>query len=215
MHGVEVRDPYRWLENGESAETSQWVAGQNGRTRALLDALPERPLLRRRLEALLRVTVVGAPRLASDRLFALERGGDREQAVLTVRSALDPAVAARTLVDPVAGGGDTTAAIDWYHPSHDGRLLAYGTSEAGDERSTLRVLDVDTGEHLGDVIPHCRAASWRGSRTTAPSPTPGTRRTPSTTGPSGGTGWAPTRPGTSWCGGPTTCPTRRPGPTPP
>ena len=160
--------------------------------------------------------MVGAPRLAGDRLFALERGGDREQAVLTVRSALDPTVPARTLVDPVAGATDTTAAIDWYHPSTDGRLLAYGTSEAGDERSTLRLLDVDTGDHLDDVIPDCRAASvaWLPDGS-AFAYTRYPAGLASTAGPCGGTASGPTRRPTSSSGGPTTSPTRRRGPTSP
>jgi prolyl oligopeptidase len=85
-----------------------------------------------------------------------------DQAVLVVRESKGTGQR-RTLVDPAAGG-ETTTAIDWYAPSPDGRLVAYGTSSGGDERSTLRVIDVDTGEHLADVIPYTRAASvsWLG-----------------------------------------------------
>ncbi|MEY2422251.1 MAG: prolyl oligopeptidase [Acidimicrobiaceae bacterium] len=63
------------------------------------------------------------------------------------------------LIDPAGLLGDETTAIDWFHPSRDGRLVAYGTSASGDERSTLRILDTRTGEHLADEIPHTRAAS--------------------------------------------------------
>ena len=159
LHGVDVADPYRWLEDGDSAETRAWVDAQNQRTRTALDALPARAELRRRLEQLLRVTVTTSPTLAGDRVFTRERGGERDQAVLVVRSAFDRHEPARTLVDPAAGAGDATVALDWFHPSPDGRLVAYGTSEGGDERSTLRVLDAGTGASLGDVIPHTRAAS--------------------------------------------------------
>ena len=65
----------------------------------------------------------------------------------------------RVVIDPAAGGGDDTVAIDWYHPSRDGRLVAYGTSSSGDERSTLRIIDVDSGAHLSEEIPNTRAAS--------------------------------------------------------
>jgi prolyl oligopeptidase len=159
LHGVEVADPYRWLEDADSPETRAWVEAQNQRTRAALDALPARAELRRRLEQLLRVTITTSPKLAGDRVFTLERGGDRDQAVLVVRSASDRDVPPRTLVDPAAGAGDAAVALDWFHPSPDGRLVAFGTSEAGDERSTLRVLDAGSGALLDDVIPHTRAAS--------------------------------------------------------
>jgi prolyl oligopeptidase len=68
-------------------------------------------------------------------------------------------VPGRVVLDPSALAADATVAIDWYHPSRDGALVAYGTSEGGDERSTLRVLDVETGRHHDDVIPETRAAS--------------------------------------------------------
>ncbi len=162
LHGVDVADPYRWLENGESEETLAWVAAQNQRTRQALDHLPGRPALRARLEQLLRSPSITSPRLAGDLVFTRERAGPRDQASLVVRSAADRDAAARTLVDPGAGE-DATLALDWFHPSSDGALVAYGTSTAGDERSTLQILDVATGRHLPDVIPHTRAASvaWR------------------------------------------------------
>ncbi len=71
----------------------------------------------------------------------------------------DRVPASRTLVDPHELTGDPTASIDWYSPSVDGRLVAFGTSTGGDERSTLRVVDVATGELRPDTIPHTRAAS--------------------------------------------------------
>jgi prolyl oligopeptidase len=159
LHGVPVADPYRWLEDGDDPEVVGWADDQNRRTRAVLDALPARPALRAQLERLLRAPVAGAPRLRGDRVFALERGGARDQAVLTVRPFDDPEAPSRVLLDPACGAADAAVAIDWYSPSPDGGLVAYGTSEGGDERSTLRVLEVDTGDQRPDVIPHCRAAS--------------------------------------------------------
>jgi prolyl oligopeptidase len=160
LHGVAVRDPYRWLEDGSSEEVAAWVAAQNARTRAVLDALPHRRVLHERLVTLLQTPVVVAPTVARDRLFTLDRAADADQAMLMVRSSVDASVAGRVVLDPVAvSGGDTTASIDWFHPSRDGRLVAFGMSEAGSERSTLRVLDVDTGGLLDDVIDDTRGAS--------------------------------------------------------
>ncbi|MGH9186527.1 MAG: prolyl oligopeptidase family serine peptidase, partial [Acidimicrobiales bacterium] len=150
LHGVAVADPYRWLEDGDGPETRAWTEAQNARTRAVLDALPDRPRLHARLTALLRAGAAGAPRVGGPWVFSLDRWGDHDQAVLAVRplDTDDPAALPdepRVLVDPHARTGDATAAIDWFHPSPDGRLVAYGMSVGGDERSTLRLIDVATG----------------------------------------------------------------------
>ena len=145
IHGVPVADPYRVLEDGDSPLTRSWVAAQNERTTAILDALPARAGLRERLVGLLGAGSSVACAVAGERVFSLERWGSHDQSVLVVRSAVEPGPS-RTIVDPHLQTGDATAAIDWYRPSPDGRLVAYGVSTGGDERSTLRILDVDTGD---------------------------------------------------------------------
>jgi prolyl oligopeptidase len=156
-HGWEVPDPYRWLE-GAGPDVRRWVDAQNARTDHALRSLPARAAVHLALSRLLRAGSSFAPRVAGRRLFTLERWGAHDQAVLVVRPA-DAAGRARTLLDPAALEGDSTAAVDWYHPSPDGGLVAFGTSTGGDERSTLGVLDVASGELLADRIPHTRAAS--------------------------------------------------------
>ncbi len=157
-HGLSVADPFRWLEDDDDPEVQAWIAAQNGRTDSLLSRLPGREELQARLLDRLKAGTSVAPRVGGGRVFTLERWGELDQAVLVVRSATAPG-RARTLVDPHRLTGDPTAAIDWYHPSPDGRMLVYGISTGGDERSTLQVLDVTSGEHLPDRIPHTRAAS--------------------------------------------------------
>ena len=159
LHGTEVHDPYRWLEDGDSEETAAWVAAQNARTRAVLDALPQREPLHRRLLELLQIGVVGSPAVAGDRLFHLQREGEADQAVLIVRSAVDPDGSVHVVVDPHGLAADHAASIDWFSPSPDGRLLAYGVSEGGSEHGTLRLVEVDTGTLLPDAIPHVRHPS--------------------------------------------------------
>ena len=158
MHGVDVADPFRWLERGDDRDVRRWVAAQNRRTSRVLNALPDRGRLHRRLTELLEAGTSEACRVAGNRVFSLDRWGDHDQAVLVVRSATDPGPAT-ILVDPAAISDDRTAALDWFHPSADGHLVAYGTSRGGDERSTLRIFDVDDQRHLPDEIPHTRAAS--------------------------------------------------------
>jgi prolyl oligopeptidase len=159
LHGTEVHDPYRWLEDGDSEEVAGWSAAQNARTRAVLDALPGRAALHARLLALLQVGMVGSPSVAGDSVFTLERAGDQDQAVLVVRSATAAGQPVRTVVDPHGVAADHAASIDWFSPTPDGRRVAYGVSEGGSEHGTLRIVDVDTGELLPDAIPHIRHAS--------------------------------------------------------
>jgi prolyl oligopeptidase len=159
LHGVAVPDPYRWLEDGAAAEVADWAAGQNERTRQALDARPDRQGWHERLVALLGARVSAGCQLAGDRVFALERAGGQAQFALVARSAVDRAVPARVVLDPSSLAADAAVAIDWYHPSPAGDLVAYGTSEGGNERSVLRVVDVGTGELRPDEIPETRAAS--------------------------------------------------------
>ena len=158
LHGIEVADPYRWLEDGDDPEVRRWSEAQNRRTTIALERRPERPALRDRLIPLLRAGSSVGGAVAGGVVVSLDRWGHHDQAVLMVRSAL-AAGRGRVLVDPTQVLDDDTAAVDWYQPSPDGRLLAYGLSTGGDERSTLRIVEVETGRHLDDEIPRTRAAS--------------------------------------------------------
>ncbi|HYS77790.1 MAG TPA: S9 family peptidase, partial [Candidatus Dormibacteraeota bacterium] len=160
LYGVKVPDPYRWLEDGRSDEVRRWVEEQNGYTRALLDARPGRDALRARLTQLLSIGTVSAPTPRGGRYFYTRREGTENQPILYVRDGLKGKD--RVLVDPNNLSADGTAAIDWWYPSRDGALVAYGVSTSGDEKSTLRVIDVKTAGLLPDTIPHTRycALGW-------------------------------------------------------
>jgi prolyl oligopeptidase len=156
MHGESIADPYRWLENGESAETQAWTAAQNARTASYLAGVRARPAIRARLEELLSIGSLSAPAPARGRYFYQYRDGRQNQPILYVRDGVDGAD--RVLIDPNVLNAEGTTALDWYHPAEDGSLLAYGLSEDGNEESVLYVLDVATGRQLDERIPHTRAA---------------------------------------------------------
>lgn len=159
LHGVEVPDPYRWLEDGSSPEVAEWVAAHNVRTREALDARPSRRRWHERLSALVSLPTVLDVRVAGDLLFVTERLQDADQYSLTVRPAADASATPRVLLDPAALAADGAVAIDWFHPNHDGSLVAYGLSEGGTENSVLHVMRTATGEVLDERIPNTRAAS--------------------------------------------------------
>jgi len=156
VHGERIVDPYRWLEDGGSPDTQAWTAAQNARTESYLAQVSVRPALRARLEELLAIGSLSAPAPARGRYFYQYRDGRQNQPILYVREGVQGCD--RVLIDPNALNPEGTTALDWYHPSDDGHLLAYGLSEDGNEESVLHVLDVDTGDPLPDRIPHTRAA---------------------------------------------------------
>lgn len=161
--GETIVDPYRWLEDGASPRVAEWTRQQNARTRAVLDALPERDAFARRLRELLAVGLLGTPRPAGGRIFHVRREGAQAQAVLYVRD--DLAGPDRALVDPNALESSGLLTLDWYYPSPDGRLVAVGLSRGGTEMSTLHVLDVATGEDQGVAISHTQRSqvAWAGN----------------------------------------------------
>jgi prolyl oligopeptidase len=157
LHGETIADPYRWLEDGDAPETRRWTEQQNAVTEAYLAAFPGRKRIRRRLEELLGIGVLGVPTPKRGRYFYLRREGQQNQPVLYWRNGV--AGADRIAVDPNALNAAGTTALDWYYPSEDGRLLAFGLSEDGNEESVLHLLELDTGRQLPDRIPRMRAAS--------------------------------------------------------
>jgi len=161
MHGVEIRDPYRWLEDCDSAEVGAWTAAQNRSLRERLDAVPGRKRLEARLWRWHETGSLGAPvargKGKGKRLFYTRRTGKQNQPVLYVREA--GGKRDRALLDVNQLAADGTLALDWWYPSEDGTLVAYGTSASGDENSVLRIREVASGRDRTDTIPHTRACS--------------------------------------------------------
>ncbi len=156
LHGESIPDPYRWLEDGDSTDTKLWTERQNARTEAYLAAKPGRETIRARLDTLLSIGVLGVPVPVRGRYFHQRRDGRQNQPVLYVREGVEGSD--RVLVDPNSISSGGTVALDWYYPSDDGALLAYGLSENGSEQSVLHILEVATGRELEDRIPRTRSA---------------------------------------------------------
>jgi prolyl oligopeptidase len=156
LHGEAIPDPYRWLEQGDDPDTLAWTERQNAATEAWLARFPGRAAIRRRLDELLAIGAISVPTPAGGRYFYQRRDGRQNQPVLYVRDGRDGAD--RVAVDPNALDAAGTTALDWYYPSDDGRLLAYGLSQDGSEQSVLHLLEVDTGTIRAERIERTRAA---------------------------------------------------------
>lgn len=160
-HGVEVPDPYRWLEDLESAETAAWVEAQNALTQSYLDAIASRPAITKRLEELWNYEKFGVPFKAGDRYFYFKNDGLQNQSVLYTLAALD--AEPQVLLDPNTLSEDGTIALSGLAISDDGQWLAYGLSQSGSDWQEWQVRSVDTGADLPDKLQWVKfsGASWR------------------------------------------------------
>ncbi|MCA9103762.1 MAG: hypothetical protein KDA63_21565, partial [Planctomycetales bacterium] len=149
-HGREVADPYRWLEDTDSAATARWVAAENDVARQYLDASTGHEWIERRLTELNDYPQFGIPSHKGGRYFFMQNTGLQDQDVLYTATSLDEEP--RVLLDPNTFSADGTVALSGLKASDDGQLLAYGVSEAGSDWQTWRVRDVATTEDLEDEL---------------------------------------------------------------
>ncbi len=149
-HGVPVADPWRWMEDQESAETRAWVAAQNDFTERHITELPARTHFAKRLRALLDHERSGLPDRENGVYAFSWNPGQAEQDVLRVTR--DPAQPGTVLVDPASFNGDGTVSIADFKLSPDGSLLAYGLSDGGSDWKTWHIREVATGHDTADVL---------------------------------------------------------------
>jgi len=167
LHGVEIVDPYRWLEGSAGLETpdaaldarvAAWTDAQNAYGRSVLDRLPGRKELEARIRALGSGGFQGNVRRRGERLFYERVEVSQQQPVLLVAKGGGKP---RVLLDPVAFDPSGLTTLDWYEPSPDGRLVACGLFKAGDENATLYLLATDSGTWLADEIANkVREVEW-------------------------------------------------------
>jgi len=149
-HGTTVADPYRWLEDDNSAETKAWVIAQNAVTNKFLSAMPQRMPVRKIYTDLYNFERFGLPFKEGKRYFWTRNDGLQQQSVLYTAPSLTakPTVA----IDPNLLSKDGTVALTGTVASRDGRHLAYGVAVAGSDWQEWRVRDLNTGKDTADVI---------------------------------------------------------------
>jgi len=159
-HRVKIADPFRWLEDDNSAETAAWVEAQNKVTFGFLEAIPQRAEIKERLTKLWNYERFGLPMERGGRTFYTRNSGLQNQRVLYVADSLE--AAPRVLLDVNVLAADGTVGLNSFELSDDGKLLAYSLSRAGSDWLEWRVRDVATGEDRPDVIEWAKfsGASW-------------------------------------------------------
>lgn len=148
--GTEVSDPYRWLEDDQSAETAAWVQAENKITFDYLSKIPFRDALKQRLETIWNYPKLGVPFKKGGRYFFFKNDGLQNQSVLYMQQNLgdEPEV----LLDPNGFSADGTIALGSISPSDDGRYLAYSISRGGSDWNEIVVMDIQSREMISDTI---------------------------------------------------------------
>lgn len=160
LHGVDVVDPYRWLEDQNSHQTRQWLAEQTTYTQTYFDNIPGRERIRKRVAELLDVEVVSDPRKVGSRYFFLKRAAQQQQPIIMMREGETGEEI--SLVDPSQRGHGPSTAVGILNISKDARLLAYSVREGGQDSCAVEFLDVDKRQVLPDRLPHgvCRGLAF-------------------------------------------------------
>jgi prolyl oligopeptidase len=158
FYGQSVSDPYRWLEKWQDGKGAQWLKAQDTYTRATLANIPGREKFLARVEELdTASTRVRGAQLWGGRLFYLKAEPGADNVKLYVKEGNS---AERLLADPeLLTKGGVHYSIDYFQPSLDGNLVAYGMSPGGSENSVTHVLETATAKVLPDTIDRTRFAA--------------------------------------------------------
>lgn len=160
--GVSVADPYRPLEDDNSAATEAWVKAENALTRGYLDKMPQRAQYLKRLKQVSNYEKVYAPFEEHGKWYVYRSDGLQNQAVLYQMDS--PVGERRVFLDPNQLSDDGTVALKAVSFSHDGKYVAYVVSRNGSDWEEIYVRDVATGRQLSDHIVWAKFtdAAWRG-----------------------------------------------------
>ena len=148
--GTLVADPYRWLEELDSAATKAWIEAENKITFAYLEQIPQREAIKDRLTELWNYERFGIPFKEGGKYFYTFNSGLQNQNILYVADSLE--AEPRVLLDPNTFSEDATVALASYSVSPDGRYIAYGTSDGGTDWKNWKVREIATGQDAPDAL---------------------------------------------------------------
>lgn len=161
LHGVTVKDPFRWLEDEKAPEVQAWMKAEDDLARAELKKLPERDAIAARLKELYYVDSISAPRHRKGRFFYSRRHANKEKSIVYWKQGKDGAE--QVLFDPNAWSSDGSVTLGGWTPSWDGKLVAYAVHQNNSDEATMYVYDVKKGKKTDiDVIEGAKyaTASW-------------------------------------------------------
>nr|WP_319511727.1 prolyl oligopeptidase family serine peptidase [uncultured Draconibacterium sp.] len=162
--GVEVADPYRWLEDDHSDETAEWVKAENKVTFGYLNQIPYREELEDRLSSIWNYEKVGAPFKEGDWTYFYKNDGLQNQYVVyRFKTGADESTA-EVFLDPNTFAEDGTTSLSTLSFSENGKIAAYSISEGGSDWRKVIIMNTDTKEQMGDTLVDVKFSgiSWKG-----------------------------------------------------
>jgi prolyl oligopeptidase len=159
---TKVNDPYRWLEDDKSAETSAWVKAQNEVTYGYLDKIPFRDALKKRMEKLWNYEKIGAPFIEGKFTYFSKNNGLQNQSVIYRK---DENGKEEVFLDPNTFSKDGTTSLGGLDFSKDGSKAAYSISEGGSDWRKVIIMDALSKKVLEDTLVDVKfsGVSWFGN----------------------------------------------------
>ncbi|MGH9431493.1 MAG: prolyl oligopeptidase family serine peptidase, partial [Terriglobia bacterium] len=157
IFGVTIPDPYRWLEDQKSPQTRAWIDEQDTYSHSILSKIPGREAIRKRLSELMKVDAVSLPRERKGRYFFMKRTADQVLPSIYMREGRSGKDV--LMVDPFPMSPDHSTSVTLDDVSRDGKLLAYGVRQGGEDQTTVHLFDVDSRKNLTDVLPRADYSS--------------------------------------------------------
>ncbi|HKT52743.1 MAG TPA: prolyl oligopeptidase family serine peptidase, partial [Candidatus Angelobacter sp.] len=151
IHGVEIVDPYRWLEDQQSPETRKWLQQEDAYTQSMLDGLPVREPAFQRLWAMANHDSMSAPYIENGYYFFARRGAGQDLWSFYRRKGVHGAD--ELLLDPLPLSPDHTTSISNYYATQDARLMLYSIRKGGEDETEVHILNMETHRDLPDVMP--------------------------------------------------------------
>src|SRR5262245_6003120 len=159
--GTSITDPYRWMENPKDKDWEPYMKGQAAYTRRVLDAIPGRTAIAKRVAALSGdLEIVNAIQIGGTNTFIEKRPAGANNFQLFVSEAQGKV---RLLVDSeTRTQGDTHYAMNYWSASPDGKYVLYGMSPSGSENAVIEIMEVATGRVLPERIDRAQypSPSW-------------------------------------------------------
>ncbi len=163
-HGTEVTDDYRWLEDWSDPEVKAWSEGQHEFARLVLDNLPGVGKIRKQVTRIMQAKTMRYydVKYVAGAWFAMKHEPPLQQAFLVVADSPKADAERRVLVDPNTMDGSGATTIEWYKPSHDGKLLAVCLSVGGHEVGDVKVYETASGKELDEFVPRVNTGTAGG-----------------------------------------------------